>query len=70
LDAAGPLVEVLEAIHTGQKLAVEDVEEWVKAALSQLLGNASSQLSALQRLKVIEEYDKAEAPALFGVEFR
>ena len=57
LDAAGPWVEVLEAIYTGQKLAVEGVEERVKAALS-LLGSASSQLSALRRLKVIEEYDK------------
>ena len=57
LDATGPLVEVLEAIHTGQKLAVENVEERVKAALS-LLGNASRQLSALWRLKFIEEYDK------------
>ena len=61
---------------------MEDVEERVKAAIT-LLGNASSQLSALRRLKVIEEYDKdlmsfcqsfknyqSEAPALFGAEFR
>ena len=48
LDAAGPLVEELEAIHIGQKLPVENVEEWVKAALS-LMGNASR----LRRLKCL-----------------
>jgi len=57
LDATGPLAEILEAINLGQQLSIDQVEERVKAALN-LLGNASSQMSTLRRLKVIGEYDK------------
>ena len=80
LDTTGHLVEIIETINTGKQLSIDDVEEHVKTALS-LLGNASSQLSTLRRVKVVEEYDKdlmsfcqnfkdyqAEAPDLFGIE--
>ena len=80
LDATGHLVEIIDTINTGKQLSIDDVEEHVKTALS-LFGNASSQLSTLRRLKVVEKYDKdlmsfcqsfedyqAEAPDLFGAE--
>ena len=57
LDAVGPLSGMLDSINKGTELAVEDVEDAVKAALN-FLGNASSQCTSLRRTGILREYNK------------
>ena len=53
----GPLSGMLDSINKGTKLAVEDIEDAVKAALN-FHGNASSQCTSLRRTGILRECNK------------
>ena len=83
LDAVAPLTEVMELFHSeADEVSSEQIAKAVEAAIT-LLGNASCQMSALRRTRVLQEYNRdlvewaqnreekfnEEAPALFGQSF-
>ena len=83
LDAIGPLTQLLEVVNDDQaRVTTDQISEAVETAIS-LLANASYQISAVRRPKVLEEYNKellpfaaaserdwaSAAPHLFGQNF-
>ena len=82
LDAMAPLTEVIELFNSGaEELSSEQIAKAVETAIT-LLGNASCQMSAMRRTRVLQEYNRelvewaqrrenfnSEAPALFGPNF-
>ena len=58
LDAVGPLTELLKLLNDDKKeITSEQVGYAVESAIT-LLGNASTQMSALRHQRVLEEYNK------------
>ena len=83
LDAMAPLSEVMEIFHSEvEEVSSELVAKAVEDAIT-LIGNASSQMSALWRTRVLQEYNRdlvdwaqrrepkfnEATPALFGPDF-
>ena len=81
LDALAPLTSLLEADAKGETISHDQALEAAKAA-TQLIGNASAQISHTRRSKVLTHLNKSllplleedtnfedVAPSLFGLEF-
>ena len=83
LNAVGPLTSILEKLNSSDSEIDDDEVGYTVESAVTLLGNASSQMSALRRQKILEEYNKdllsfaqdreeeftKAAPQLFGAQF-
>ena len=83
LDAVGSLTSILEKLNSSDAEIDADEVGYAAESTVTLLGNASSQMSALRRQKILEEYNKdllsfvqdreeeftKAAPQLFGAQF-
>ena len=83
LEAVGPLSQLLEAVNDNEpQVSMDQIGEAVETAIT-LLANASGQVSAVRRARVLEDYNKellpfaaakernwaSAAPHLFGSNF-
>lgn len=57
LDAMGSLTRLLDSIHKGTEMTLDDVEGAAKAALT-FMGSTSSQCTSLRRVGILEIYNK------------
>ena len=83
LDAVRPLTDIIEKLNSGESEIDADKVGYAVESTIMLIGNASSQMSVLQRQKILEEYNRdllsfahdredeftKAAPQLFGAQF-